>query len=108
MIDDELPLSSSISDSLSQRQRPGDPSSERLQKIPRVDCPIEEDEEQDQQKDSIFSETKMNPNSRIQRYLIAVEYIGTRFAGAQQQSNCRTVVGVLRVKFCPLHHFHKF
>lgn len=39
----------------------------------------------------------MNPNPRLQRYLIAIEYIGTRFAGAQQQPNCRTVVGVLEV-----------
>lgn len=38
-----------------------------------------------------------NPRS-IQRYLIAIEYIGTRFSGAQQQApNCRTVVGVLQV-----------
>lgn len=41
----------------------------------------------------------MNPNPRIQRYLIAIEYIGTRFSGAQQQSNCRTVVGALEEAF---------
>ncbi|KAL0335274.1 UNVERIFIED_CONTAM: tRNA pseudouridine synthase A [Sesamum radiatum] len=35
----------------------------------------------------------MNPG--IQRYLVAIEYIGTRFSGAQKQSTCRTVVGVL-------------
>jgi hypothetical protein len=34
---------------------------------------------------------------RIQRYLVAIEYNGTRFSGSQQQSNCRTVVGVLEV-----------
>ncbi|VFQ96284.1 unnamed protein product [Cuscuta campestris] len=37
----------------------------------------------------------MNPNLRIQRYLIAIESIGTRFAGAQQQPDCLTVVGAL-------------
>jgi tRNA pseudouridine38-40 synthase len=37
--------------------------------------------------------------SRAQRYLIAVEYAGTRFSGSQQQPNKRTVVGVLEVKF---------
>ncbi|XP_071736849.1 uncharacterized protein [Rutidosis leptorrhynchoides] len=42
-----------------------------------------------------------NPSFRsIQRYLIAIEYIGTRFSGAQQQApNCRTVVGVLQNAF---------
>ncbi|CAM8935188.1 unnamed protein product [Rhodiola kirilowii] len=35
----------------------------------------------------------------IQRYLIAVEYIGTRFSGVQQQLNCRTVGGVLEDAF---------
>lgn len=43
----------------------------------------------------------MGTNKRIQRYLIAVEYIGTRFSGSQKQLNCRTVVGVLEV-FCYL------
>ncbi|KAI5661641.1 hypothetical protein M9H77_20964 [Catharanthus roseus] len=87
---------------------PQDNSSERPKKIARVELedPIEEDdedeEEQNQQKESVFSEMKMNTNPRIQRYLIAIEYIGTRFSGAQQQSNARTVVGVLQ------DAFHKF
>ncbi|VAI29335.1 unnamed protein product [Triticum turgidum subsp. durum] len=34
--------------------------------------------------------------SRTQRYLVAVEYDGTRFSGSQQQPNQRTVVGVLK------------
>ncbi|MQM06546.1 hypothetical protein Taro_039370 [Colocasia esculenta] len=38
-------------------------------------------------------------NPGIQRYLVAVEYIGTRFSGSQQQLNCRTVVGVLEEAF---------
>ncbi|XP_074568354.1 uncharacterized protein LOC141824908 [Curcuma longa] len=44
----------------------------------------------------------MSHNSKAQRYLIAVEYIGTRFSGSQRQPNCRTVVGVLE------EAFHKF
>ncbi|KAL4562335.1 hypothetical protein LXL04_034535 [Taraxacum kok-saghyz] len=38
-----------------------------------------------------------NPRT-FQQYLVAIEYIGTRFFGAQQQTpNCRTVVGVLQI-----------
>lgn len=55
------------------------------------------DVEEEEQCASNLSEMRMNPNPRLQRYLVAVEYIGTRFAGAQQQSNGRTVVGVLEV-----------
>ncbi|URE27085.1 tRNA pseudouridine synthase [Musa troglodytarum] len=44
----------------------------------------------------------MSQNPRVQRYLVAVEYIGTRFSGSQRQPNCRTVVGVLE------DAFHKF
>lgn len=78
-------------------QRPE--SSEAPLKIPRFD---EEDdwgdEDEEEPKESIISDGVMNRNPRIQRYLVAIEYIGTRFSGAQQQSNCRTVVGVLEVK----------
>ncbi|GAB4847858.1 hypothetical protein Ancab_026919 [Ancistrocladus abbreviatus] len=38
-------------------------------------------------------------NPGMQRYLVAVEYIGTRFSGSQKQPNCRTVVGVLEAAF---------
>ncbi|CAN6458415.1 unnamed protein product [Victoria cruziana] len=34
-----------------------------------------------------------------QRYLVAVEYIGTRFSGSQKQLHCRTVEGVLEDAF---------
>ncbi|OMO92264.1 Pseudouridine synthase I, TruA [Corchorus olitorius] len=44
----------------------------------------------------------MSKNPRTQRYLVAIEYIGTRFSGSQQQLNCRTVVGALE------EAFHKF
>ncbi|KAL0732563.1 hypothetical protein Bca4012_008772 [Brassica carinata] len=39
----------------------------------------------------------MNPG--VQRYLVAIEYIGTRFSGSQQQAKDRTVVGVLQEAF---------
>ncbi|KAK8940913.1 hypothetical protein KSP39_PZI010007 [Platanthera zijinensis] len=35
----------------------------------------------------------MSQNPRVQRYLVAVEYIGTGFFGSQKQPNCRTVTG---------------
>ncbi|EPS72909.1 pseudouridine synthase, partial [Genlisea aurea] len=40
----------------------------------------------------------MNPK-RLQRYLVAIEYVGTQFAGAQKQPAARTVVGVLEEAF---------
>ncbi|KAM6579052.1 hypothetical protein CsatB_030889 [Cannabis sativa] len=40
-----------------------------------------------------------NPRTNIQRYLIAIEYIGTRFSGSQQQPKFRTVVGALQEAF---------
>ncbi|KAG9456980.1 hypothetical protein H6P81_001488 [Aristolochia fimbriata] len=44
----------------------------------------------------------MNSNPRVQRYLVAVEYIGTKFSGMQKQPGGRTIVGVLE------DAFHKF
>ncbi|KAJ4717444.1 tRNA pseudouridine synthase [Melia azedarach] len=38
-------------------------------------------------------------NPGMQRYLVAVEYIGTRFAGAQKQPQGRTVAGILEEAF---------
>ncbi|PKA65041.1 tRNA pseudouridine38-40 synthase [Apostasia shenzhenica] len=38
-------------------------------------------------------------NPRLQRYLVAVEYIGTRFSGSQKQPNRRTVTGTLEEAF---------
>ncbi|CAH9079560.1 unnamed protein product [Cuscuta europaea] len=79
-------------------QRPESPR--RPSKILKVNDDIADSyvEEADQSASSM-SKKQMNPNPRLQRYLIAIEYIGTRFAGAQQQSNCRTVVGVLEEAF---------
>lgn len=53
---------------------------------------IEEEQQQEQERD-------MNKNPRVQRYLVAIEYIGTRFSGSQQQPKFRTVVGVLEEAF---------
>ncbi|XP_010544081.1 PREDICTED: uncharacterized protein LOC104816809 [Tarenaya hassleriana] len=78
-------------------------SIERLSKIARIeDFSDEEAAEEREQQESGVSEQSMNPNPRLQRYLVAIEYIGTRFSGSQQQANCRTVVGALQ------EAFHKF
>ncbi|KAL3538507.1 hypothetical protein ACH5RR_001873 [Cinchona calisaya] len=97
--DDQSQPLTSDSSKHSLNQLPEDPSPERPQKISRVD---EENDAAEEAGNDCNNEIKMHPNPRIQRYLIAIEYIGTRFAGAQQQSNCRTVVGVLE------EAFHKF
>ncbi|KAH0866512.1 hypothetical protein HID58_083723 [Brassica napus] len=55
------------------------PSLERLSKAARIEDEEEEEEEA--------------------RYLVAIEYIGTRFSGSQQQAKDRTVVGVLQEAF---------
>ncbi|KAK6945480.1 Pseudouridine synthase I, TruA, alpha/beta domain [Dillenia turbinata] len=61
---------------------------------PQKPLKIARTEEEDQQ-----SEQNMSQNPRLQRYLVAIEYIGTRFSGSQQQPNCRTAVGVLEEAF---------
>lgn len=77
-------------------QRPESP--QRPWKLPRIagEEIINADE------DGSPGDETMSQNPRIQRYLVAIEYIGTRFAGAQKQPNFRTVVGVLE------EAFHKF
>lgn len=42
-------------------------------------------------------EEMLGTDCGIQRYLVTVEYIGTRFLGFQKQKNMRTVQGVLEV-----------
>ncbi|XAR49348.1 tRNA pseudouridine(38-40) synthase [Bertholletia excelsa] len=86
-------------------QRPEYPP--RPPKIQRTDGegPTDDDddeEEEEESKESVLSDKNMSQKPRLQRYLVAIEYIGTRFAGAQKQPNCRTVVGVLE------EAFHKF
>lgn len=74
------------------------PDSSRPSKIPKTQDHSDQEEEEDKQQE----ESSMSKSSRVQRYLVAIEYIGTRFSGSQQQPNCRTVVGALE------EAFHKF
>ncbi|GFQ03965.1 tRNA pseudouridine synthase a [Phtheirospermum japonicum] len=73
----------------SRNQRPESPH--RPSKLAKTGVGVEEDRES--------VEANMTPNPRIQRYLVAIEYIGTRFSGAQKQPIYRTVVGVLEDVF---------
>ncbi|CAA7022761.1 unnamed protein product [Microthlaspi erraticum] len=73
-------------------------SLERLAKVARIEEISDEEAEEEQGLESEL--LSMNP--RVQRYLVAIEYIGTRFSGSQQQPTYRTVVGVLQ------DAFHKF
>jgi len=66
----------------------------RPSKLSKIEHPthIEEEEEDDEEKGM-----NQNPRNGIQRYLFAIEYIGTLFSGSQKQLTCRTVVGALEV-----------
>ncbi|CAN1804547.1 tRNA pseudouridine synthase A, partial [Linum perenne] len=78
---------------------PESPDSERPPKLPKTQQVLPDDgegEEEEKHQDI------MCPNPRLQRYLVAIEYIGTRFSGSQKQAFGRTVVGVLE------DAFHKF
>ncbi|KAM2027980.1 hypothetical protein EV2_020819 [Malus domestica] len=68
-------------------------STQRPSKISKTADDLSDGEQESQQPQS------MSQHPRIQRYLLSIEYIGTRFSGSQQQSNCRTVVGVLEEAF---------
>ena len=73
-------------------------SSQRPSKIAKTAVEeLSDDEEEQQPLQQPPAKEPMSPNSRIQRYLVAIEYIGTRFSGSQKQPNIRTVVGVLEV-----------
>ncbi|XP_054803801.1 uncharacterized protein LOC129306988 isoform X1 [Prosopis cineraria] len=72
---------------------------DRHSKIAKTEDLSDDDEEQ---KPAAIHHLSMSQNPRIQRYLLAIEYIGTHFSGSQKQLNCRTVVGVLQ------DAFHKF
>ncbi|CAN0880541.1 tRNA pseudouridine synthase A [Linum grandiflorum] len=70
--------------------------SERPPKLPKTQQDLldaGDEEEEEERQDS------MCPNPRLQRYLVAIEYIGTRFSGSQKQAISRTVVGVLEDAF---------
>lgn len=104
MTDDQSPMTISETSKHALDQQFENRSSVRPKKIAKVDEEEfdGEDEEIGESKhlrELISGEVKMNPNPRVQRYLIAIEYIGTRFAGAQQQATGRTVVGVLQDAF---------
>ena len=58
------------------------------------------DEDEEERREPVTSLQPMSQIPRIQRYLVAIEYIGTRFSGSQKQLSCRTVVGVLEVTVC--------
>ncbi|CAI0375173.1 unnamed protein product, partial [Linum tenue] len=65
---------------------------ERPSKVPKT-LPADAEEEDQLERSSILESMSQNP--RLQRYLLAIEYIGTRFSGSQKQAIGRTVVGVL-------------
>ncbi|KAJ0093325.1 hypothetical protein Patl1_26513 [Pistacia atlantica] len=79
-------------------------SSQRALKIPKtVEDQTNNNTEQNPEEEKEEVEgTKiakpMNQSRKLQRYLVAIEYLGTRFSGSQKQLNCRTVVGVLEIK----------
>ncbi|KAK9286672.1 hypothetical protein L1049_015073 [Liquidambar formosana] len=81
-------------------RRSGSPL-QRPSKIARTASHFSDDDEGEESKEKEPTSV-MNRNPRIQRYLVAIEYIGTRFSGCQKQPNCRTVIGVLE------EAFHKF
>ncbi|XP_024020646.1 uncharacterized protein LOC21401429 [Morus notabilis] len=78
-------------------------SSQRPLKVAKTaEIPSDDKQEEEQQSGIGPPQKSMSQNPRIQRYLVAIEYVGTRFSGSQQQLNCRTVMGVLE------EAFHKF
>ncbi|CAJ1963756.1 unnamed protein product [Sphenostylis stenocarpa] len=70
--------------------------SNRPSKISKIGHPNHIDDEEEEEEKGM----SQNPRNGIQRYLIAIEYIGTRFSGSQKQLSCRTVVGALEEAFC--------
>ncbi|KAF3788701.1 tRNA pseudouridine synthase [Nymphaea thermarum] len=81
------------------QSRADSPSPEEQSKRP-IDSPVDLSKPQkiarvdsgDQQSESLKPEAR---KMGFQRYLVAVEYIGTKFSGSQKQLNGRTVEGVL-------------
>lgn len=73
---------------------PEESPNERPSKISKT---LQEGDSSEEEEEKEAVDKSMKPG--LQRYLVAVEYIGTRFCGSQQQLNHRTVVGVLQVLF---------
>uniref|UniRef100_K7LVD1 tRNA pseudouridine synthase n=1 Tax=Glycine max TaxID=3847 RepID=K7LVD1_SOYBN len=65
----------------------------RPSKISKIEYPSDSDIDEEEEGMS------QNPRNGIQRYLVAIEYIGTLFSGSQKQLNVRTVVGALEEAF---------
>ncbi|KAL0422237.1 UNVERIFIED_CONTAM: tRNA pseudouridine synthase A [Sesamum latifolium] len=99
MTDEQSSPSLPQTSQLSQNQRPE--FVERPSKLARIDGgDFSDDGGEEEEEEREFVERNMKcTNPGIQRYLLAIEYIGTRFFGAQKQSTCRTVVGVLEDAF---------
>ncbi|KMT07946.1 hypothetical protein BVRB_6g145110 [Beta vulgaris subsp. vulgaris] len=76
-------------------QQSGEP--QRPLKVRRIE-EIREQREEAEVGEKLES-MKNPPKPGLQRYLVAVEYIGTRFSGSQQQTNQRTAMGVLQDAF---------
>ncbi|XP_011087683.1 uncharacterized protein LOC105169092 isoform X2 [Sesamum indicum] len=94
MTDEQSSPSLPQTSQLSQNQCPD--FLERPSKLPRIDGRDFPDGGEEEEEEREFVERNMqSTNPGIQRYLVAIEYIGSRFSGAQKQSTCRTVVGVL-------------
>ncbi|XP_044488204.1 tRNA pseudouridine synthase A [Mangifera indica] len=75
-------------------------SSQRPVKIQKtVEDQTDNNTEQNPEEEEVNIPKPMNQNPKLQRYLVAIEYMGTRFSGSQKQLNCRTVVGVLEEAF---------
>lgn len=73
---------------------------DRPSKIAKTKNPIDDEEEQEEEEQNpAIDDRSMSQSPKVQRYLVAIEYIGTRFSGSQKQLNCRTVAGVLEVFF---------
>lgn len=88
-------------------------SDNRPSKISKIDHPNHSDdgdeEVEENEAKAVIEEQKqgMSQNRRIQRYLLAIEYIGSRFSGSQKQLNGRTVIGALEVNITfPISHSH--
>ncbi|XP_050882543.1 uncharacterized protein LOC127085971 isoform X2 [Lathyrus oleraceus] len=72
-------------------------SDNRPSKISKIEYPNPIVDGEEEEAKTVIEDQKqeMNQHRKIQRYLVAIEYIGTRFCGSQKQLTDRTVVGVL-------------